>query len=157
MIKAITNLFKSVFDFRDQKKQLLLLVLVSYLMSFLIARLWALYIGNSIYIRGFQIHHFYFGTFILVIGSLLALLSEGLRNLRVASCIIGIGIGLFVDEIGLLLNCTTMLRTCAYAFSGSYDFVATISVGIFFVLILVDQTERAALRKARKAIAESQK
>ena len=61
---------KSLFNFREQKKQLLHIVLVSFLLSFIIAHAWALIIGNSIYIRGYQIHHFYFGTLALVFGGL---------------------------------------------------------------------------------------
>ncbi len=139
--------FKSLFNFREQKKQLLHIVLVSYLVAFAVARLWSLFVGNSIYIRGFQIHHFYFGTLILAAGSLLGLLSESAKHLRAAAALIGIGIGLFADEIGLLLNCTTRARACLYAFPDTGDIVTTISILLLLMLIVVELDEKRQSKK----------
>ena len=138
MIKFI----KELFDFREQKKQLLHIVFICFLVAFVIARAWSLIVGNSIYIKGYQIHHFYFGSLILATGALLGLLSEGKKHLRIAAGLIGIGIGLFADEIGLLLNCTTRSHVCLYAFPDTADIIGTISGAILLVLIYVNYRER---------------
>ncbi|HVY67342.1 MAG TPA: hypothetical protein VHA30_00375 [Patescibacteria group bacterium] len=141
------NFLKTLFNFREQKRQLLHIVLAGYLASYFTAHLWSLFVGNSIYIKGYQIHHFYFGTTLLAAGGLLGLLSDGTKNLRLAAALIGIGLGLFADEIGLLLNCTTRYHSCAYAFPDSGDWIAAISVALLLIFVLLDLNERSARKK----------
>ncbi|MBI5530842.1 MAG: hypothetical protein HY918_05120 [Candidatus Doudnabacteria bacterium] len=135
---SILRFLKSIFNFRHQKKQLLHIVLLSFLIFFTIARGWSLIIGNGIYFRGYHIHHFYFGTLALAAGGLMALLSENTKALRWAAGLIGLGIGLFADEIGLLLNCTTSNRICAYAFPDTSDIIGAIAFAILLLLVAVD-------------------
>ncbi len=136
------KVFKTLFNFREQKKQLLLIVLFSFLISFLIARWYSVVIGGSIFIRGYHIHHFYFGMLCLTVGGLIGILTESQKFSRAAAGFIGVGIGLFADEIGLLLNCTSPARICAYAFPDSFDIISTIAVIIVLILVLVDYLER---------------
>jgi len=142
----MVKLLKSIFNFHEKKKQLLQLSLVAFLISFAVVRSYSVWVGGSIYIRGFQIHHFYFGMFILSIGGMLALLSEDRRIIQVASILMGVGIGLFADEIGLLLNCTTLTRRCAYAFPDSFDIIGSITLVFILILLLVDFLERRRLK-----------
>ena len=147
--------FKSIFNFRQQKKQLLHILLISFLIAFAIARAWSLYIGNSIYLWGYHIHHFYFGMMVLTVGGLLALLTERKKYRQVAAGLMGWGMGWFADEIGLLLNCTTANRTCIYAFPDTMDIVSTIALALVLILVLVDFLERGHVKKeALKAKAE---
>ncbi len=139
-------LLKSVLNPRPFKKQLLYIVLLVFLIAFAAARSWSLIIGNSIYIRGYHIHHFYFGTLLLVGGGLLSLLGENPKTLRGAAGLIGFGMGLFADEIGLLLNCTTAYKPCVYAFPDSGDIIGFIVAGLFLLMILVDLAEKKPVR-----------
>jgi hypothetical protein len=104
MVKRV----RSVFDIRKRNKGRLFVVLIFFLVSFSSARLYSLYIDVYVYIRGYHIHPFYFGTLALAMGGILGILNNGDNKKRVfiASALIGIGIGLFADEIGLLLNST---------------------------------------------------
>lgn len=128
-----------ILNVRDERRQLLYIILFLFILSFLIARLISVYTGHSLFIRGYQIHHFYFGTIALSVGGILGTLSRTKWPLRFASGLIGIGIGLFGDEIGLLLNCTTQTQfhRCNYQFPDAFDFIIVIAVLIFFVLIMV--------------------
>ena len=136
---------KSVFDFKEQKKQLLHIILLSFIIAFAIARAWSVLIGNSIFIHGYQFHHFFTGMIILSFGAVLGILSVNQKILRIASALIGVGIGLFTDEIGLLLNCTSTFagiqRVCTYTFPDSFDIVSAIGFVILFVIVIVDVTE----------------
>jgi len=128
---------KHFFDLTDFRKQLLLTVLFFFLGSYAVVRIYSLVYGHSIFIEGYQIHHFYFGTLFLVIGGLVALLTDGRYYKRFASALIGMGMGLFADELGLLLNCTTRNHSCSYIFPDQYEFVGYIVVAIIILIILL--------------------
>ena len=138
------NFFKSVFNFREQKRQSLQLILLAFLISFAIVHTYSIVVGDSgsIYYHGFHIHHFYFGMLTLSIGGVIALLSDDKKMLRVASLLVGTGIGLFADEIGLLLNCTSANRACTYAFPDTLDIIGCITVVLVLALVAVDYFER---------------
>ncbi len=141
------NFLKSVFNFREQKKQLLSIVLFTFFASFLVARGWSVFVSNAIYVKGYHIHHFYFGTLALVAGGLIALLSESTRKLKLAAVLIGSGMGLFADEMGLLLNCTTSYRECAYAFPDYLDIIGSIGLCIFLIIVIVEIADKAKTKK----------
>lgn len=141
---ALYKLLKSAFSPRPLKKQLLYIVLAAFLAAFAAARSWSLLIGNSIYIRGYHIHHFYFGALLLAFGGLTALLTEKPNYQRAAAGLLGVGVGLFADELGLLLNCTTTARPCLYAFPDSGDIVGFIVLCLFALLVMVDLAEKSA-------------
>jgi hypothetical protein len=141
---------KSIFNYHEHKKQLLIIVLLSFLVAFSIARTYSLFIGHSIYIRGYHIHHFYFGMLVLSIGGVLGILSTRKRILQVAALLIGTGMGLFADEIGLLLNCTSDNRACVYAFANSFDIIFAIALAIVSVIVLTDLLDRRSQSKQKK-------
>lgn len=129
---------KRIFDIREHNKQKLFIMLIFFLVSFAIVRSYSVFIGHGIFIRGYHIHHFYFGTLALFIGGVLGVLNNSERRLILASALIGIGIGLFMDEVGLLLNCTTDNKLCTYAFSDSGDFIWVIAILIVLLIMLTD-------------------
>ncbi len=133
---------KSLADIRQPKKQLIHIILVSFLGAFAVVHSFSVYVGGGIYIRGYHIHHFYFGMLFLTIGGLLGILSTGRRKLQIASSLLGIGMGLFADEVGLLLTCTTAYKKCDYAFPDSFDIAGTVVVFLILVLVIVSYTER---------------
>lgn len=134
MVKNIKNLF----DIRKQNKQLLFIVLIFFLGAFLVMRIQSLYFGKAIFIEGYHIHHFFFGTVAMALGGILGILSASRAKLKIASAMIGIGIGLFADEVGLLLNCTTNNKICSYYFPDVGDIILTITAVIIFLMAIVD-------------------
>ncbi len=145
---------KYVFNFREHRRQLLFIILIVFLLSFFAARVYSLYFGHSIFISGYHVHHFYFGMLFLSAGGILGVLSVGKKQMQFASGLIGIGIGLFADELGLLLNCTTASRECTYAFPDVFDIVVFISVVILFIVILISFVEKYLMIKAGRNISK---
>jgi len=84
---------------------LTLLALISFVISFAIARTFTTIRRNMVLrIAGFHIHHFWYGTILLVIGICLAVSYKEERIVRPAVVLIGSGGGLIGDEVGLLLT-----------------------------------------------------
>jgi hypothetical protein len=77
----------------------------------------------------------------LALGGILGILSTGRQKLKIASALIGTGIGLFADEIGLLLNCTSDNRVCSYYFPDTTDIILTITVIIVFLIAIADWSD----------------
>jgi hypothetical protein len=140
---------RSIFDIRKRNKGRLFIVLIFFLVSFSIARLYSLYIDVYVYIAGYHIHHFYYGTLALAMGGILGILNNGdsKKRIFIASALIGIGIGLFADEIGLLLNCTTGIGFCAYSFPDIGDIILTIACVIVFLIAIADMDVKALTQK----------
>ena len=62
------------------------------------------YIGSNIILFGYHIHHFYFGFLLLCIAGWLAIVGSKSFSRTHAAVLYGAGLGLFLDEIGLLLT-----------------------------------------------------
>jgi hypothetical protein len=139
-LKRTSKKVAGLFDIRKSHKKLLFIVLIFFLASFVFVRIYSLYVGGSFRIGGYHIHHFYFGTVALALGGILGILndSKNKKRLDFASALIGIGLGLFGDEIGLLLNCTTDNRICDYAFPEIGDVIAIIAIIIVFLIVIAD-------------------
>ena len=116
-------------------------MLVSFLISFAIVHSYSVFVGKSIFIRGYQIHHFYFGMLFLACGGLVGTLNKEYALKLFAGSLMGIGIGLFADEIGLLLNCTSIHRECTYLFPDSTDIIGTITIILIVLLGLTSRTD----------------
>jgi hypothetical protein len=144
------NRFKIIFDIRKENKQKLFIVLLFFLGSFSVVHLFSLFIGGSIFFEGYQIHHFYFGTVALALGGLTGILSNHVKTLKIASSLIGIGLGLFADEIGLLLNCTSDNKVCTYFFSETNDIILALATFIIFLIMIVDSELPTPYRIYRK-------
>ncbi len=130
---------KIFFNIKKERKQRLYIVLIFFLLSFGIVRLYSLNFTHFILVDGYHIHHFYFGMASLFLGGILAIISDNNKTkLKIASAMIGIGSGLFADEIGLLLNCTSADHFCSYAFPDMGDIVSTIVLSIVFLIAIVD-------------------
>ena len=145
MVKEV----KSIFDIRKRNKGRLFIVLIFFLVSFSIARLYSLHIDVYVYIRGYHIHHFYFGALALSLGGILGILNNNhnMKRIFIASALIGIGMGLFTDEIGLLLNSTSGTRMSEYFFPDSGDIILTIACGIVFLIAIADTDIKALKQK----------
>ncbi|MBI2144080.1 hypothetical protein HYU17_02925 [Candidatus Woesearchaeota archaeon] len=119
------------------------IVFISFLSAFIVTRLFSyslpsvnfvsLLIGK--YLRGYYIHHFYFGIALLIASNWLSIVTnrQGPKNL--AAVLFGFGLGGIVDEIGLLLTCTSpQLLQCNYGARITLDFFIII-VGAFLAVL----------------------
>ncbi len=87
------------------KPNLSVLALISFITSFVIARIFTnLYPAIFWEFSGFHIHHFWYGLAMLAIGGWLGISVENERVNRVAAILFGAGGGLIGDELGLLLT-----------------------------------------------------
>ena len=130
---------KKLFNIKKERKRRLYIVLIFFVLSFSVVRLYSLNFTHFIFIDGYHIHHFYFGMAALFLGGILAIINDNNKiKLRISSAMIGIGSGLFADEIGLLLNCTSADHFCSYAFPDMGDIMSTIALVIIFLIVIVD-------------------
>jgi hypothetical protein len=145
----MVNRVSSFFDVRKQNKKRLFVVLVFFLISFSIARLYSLYFHFYVYISGYHIHHFYFGALTLALGGILGIMNnnDNKRRLFIACGLIGTGMGLFADEIGLLLNSTNSTGMSEYFFPDSGDIILTIGCSIVFLIAIADMDIKALAQK----------
>ena len=91
-----------------EKKQLGFIVFFCFLISFVSIRLFTAYIAIKynlfFYIGEYHIHHFYMGFGLIILATWMAIFSFRDKFRYLAAAIYGIGLGIFVDEIGLLMS-----------------------------------------------------
>ncbi len=130
--------FKNVFDLKKENKKRMFIVLVFFLISFSVVHIYSMNFSHYVFISGYHIHHFYFGTAALFLGGILAILDSSSRRMKIAAALIGTGAGLFIDEVGLLLTCTSFDKQCAYVFPDTPDIVMSVTAIIIFLIALAD-------------------
>lgn len=115
--------------FNEKRDEIPFLIFVSFLLSFLIARLYVYFFvpglasADIFPLDGYVLHHFYYGIALIIIAAWIGLVHKD-RNLeRGASVLYGLGLGLFFDEIGLLLT-----EFADYWAGITYTFVVLISL-----------------------------
>lgn len=101
-----------------QKPNLSILALVSFVVSFIVARSFTILNPDTILLVGgdLHIHHFWYGLAMLTIGGWLGISLENPRIDRIAAIIYGAGGGLIGDEIGLLLTFNDYWTSLTYTF-----------------------------------------
>lgn len=127
------------------------LITISYLLSFLSIRLMVLiagsaestfakiakqggtleidfYIGRNIILFGHHIHHFYFGILLISVAGWLSIVGSTKFTNRHLALMYGSGLGLLMDEIGLLL-------TWGHYYSSLTYLLSLFLVGIFLNII----------------------
>ncbi|OGD48169.1 hypothetical protein A3K79_05725 [Candidatus Bathyarchaeota archaeon RBG_13_46_16b] len=88
-----------------ERPNLSVLALVSFLASFMVARIFTTLSPSTVFISGgYHIHHYWYGLIILAIGGWLGISYENERINRVAAILFGAGGGIIGDEAGLLLT-----------------------------------------------------
>ncbi|MBU2639639.1 MAG: hypothetical protein KKG75_02940 [Nanoarchaeota archaeon] len=136
MLKLIKDL-KSLWylDIVRRNKKTPLFVFISFLITFLISRLFANYwIKLSLVISEYHIHHFYYGFALLFISAWIALVTNKETMYDLSAILLGIGSGLVVDEIGLLLTCTSNGKICNYTSRATFDIIV-ITIGILLLIL----------------------
>ena len=98
------------FRTNSKKLQIQFIILSSFIISFFIARLFVAILNADVnpwcqlWVKGYRIHHFFFGIGLLVIGGWLGHVNCGKIITKISAGIYGIGLGLVADEFGLLLT-----------------------------------------------------
>lgn len=123
-------------DIIRRNKQTPFIVFISFILAFAASRLTIL-LGPEwlrLFVSQYHIHHFYYGFALIAISNWIALTSDRKHMINMASVLFGVGLGLFVDEFGLLLTCTTPAFECDYFARQTFD-VFTYLAGILLVVI----------------------
>ncbi len=96
--------------FKSKRKEVPFIIFIAFLVSFLIARIYVYLLvpgwaGADIFpFERYIIHHFYYGIALVIAAGWISIVHKD-RNLeRVAAVAYGLGLGIFFDEIGLLLT-----------------------------------------------------
>lgn len=101
--------------FISKRKEIPFIIFFFFLVSFSCARLVAYmihadivpdflpFIGN-VYIRGHHIHHFNFGIWIVILAGFISLIDSARAHARKAAVLFGAGLGLIMDEFGMLIT-----------------------------------------------------
>lgn len=117
------------------------LIFASFLLTFFISRAVVyLFPTLNLIIFKYHIHHFYYGIILLAVSNYMTLVghSEGLR--RLCAILMGIGLGLIADEMGILLMCGTKGHFCdpsaIYWSRLQFDIVIYATL-LFFVVLFV--------------------
>lgn len=119
----------------SKKLQIQVIILFSFIIAFLIARAFVVLLdvpinpAYQLWIKGYRVHHFFFGIGVLVIGGWLGHIQYGRLITKISACLYGIGVGLVVDEFGLLLTFGD------YWAAQSYIFFVIISL-LFLIMLL---------------------
>lgn len=118
-------------DIVQRNKVTPFIIFVSFLFSFVVTRLITLYnpIKTSLFISDYHIHHFYTGIILLLISNWIGIFSSKEKNKRIAAFLFGSGLGVLIDELGLLLTCTTITKECNYFARQSFD--------AFFIILAI--------------------
>ncbi|MCW1296433.1 MAG: hypothetical protein OH319_02000 [Candidatus Parvarchaeota archaeon] len=99
----VLSIIKEELDKR--RKEIPFIVFVSLFISFAAARTFVLLFPNiNLIWRGYHIHHFFLGIFIIILSGGLTLHYHGKHFTRLCAVLYGIGLGIIIDEIGLLIT-----------------------------------------------------
>ncbi len=115
-----------------RKPNLSALALVSFAVSFVIARIFTTLSPKTVVVTyGIHIHHFWYGLIMLAIGGWLGISYTDERIDRLAAILFGAGGGIIGDEAGLLLTLGDYWTTLTYTVV--VTFLAIVSVTILLI------------------------
>ena len=157
-MRKITNLGEKLYKhwILDRGKGLIFLSFVFFAATIINCRLLVIWIGNNrpilnfFRISDYHIHHFYLGILLLVVSTWLLLFKNNrekyVREIKIsASVLFGIGLGLIVDEFGLLLTMEVDIKG-GYFTPYSYYLMAIVS-SIFLLSLILPNKKRPARRR----------
>lgn len=98
-------------------------------------------VGANIILFGYHIHHFYFGLALLVASGWMAIVESERVSGDTLAVIFGVGLGLVMDEIGLLLTWGDYYSRATYL-------VSLLLLGIFLNVVLFADFWRAVRAEA---------
>ncbi len=118
---------KNILD--EKRKEIPFLIFISFLLSFLVARIYVYlfvpgWAGADIFpFEEYIIHHFYYGIALIIVAGWISLVHKNRNIERLSAILYGLGLGIFFDEIGLLLT-----EFADYWTGITYTFVVIISL-----------------------------
>ncbi len=120
----------------SQLLELQFIITVSFLTAFTISRAIVVAAGESkpsleLWVGNYHVHHFFFGLLLLSISGWISLVESQKRYKKISAMLYGGGLGLLIDEIGLLLTWGNYWATQSYIFS-------IIVIFIFLSIILYE-------------------
>jgi len=116
----------------EERPNLSLLALVSFITSFAVARVSTTLKPDAVLIGGgYHIHHFWFGLLMVIIGGWIGISYTSERADRIAAIIFGAGGGLIGDEVGLLLTLGNYWTEITYTLIVVFVTIASILI-LFF-------------------------
>ena len=81
------------------------LVWSSALIGFLVSRIFViLFPETHLIVFGYHIHHFYYGLVLILLAGAISITYRGLLLVRLSCVLYGLGLGILIDELGLLLT-----------------------------------------------------
>jgi len=86
------------------------------------------YLGRNIILFGYHIHHFYIGILLICVAAWLAIVGSRHFTRKNLAIMYGAGLGLFLDEIGLLLTWGDYYSTLSYT-------ISLFVLGVFFNIV----------------------
>lgn len=125
-------------DVIRRRKTIPFIIFFFFLISFIITRAVAHYFPGFHIILPYHFHHFFVGIALLIISNWIAIVGKGKALMRLCAAVMGIGLGLIFDEIGMILICGTAGTVCdpnkMYWERFNYDII--LYVILVFLLII---------------------
>lgn len=120
----------------SQLLELQFIITLSFLISFTLSRAIVVLAGESkpsleLWIGNYHIHHFFIGMLFLSISGWIGLVGIQMKYKHISAILYGAGLGLLIDEIGLLLTWGNYWAKQSYIFG-------VIAIIIFLVIILYE-------------------
>ncbi len=109
------------------------------------------HIGRNIILFGYHIHHFYFGILLMGAAGWMALVDSRLLPRRLQAVLYGAGLGLFMDEIGLLLTWGDYYSSLSYLLT---LLLAALFLNIIFFPGFWSEMRKTVVRHGSGAILE---
>lgn len=113
-ITLVPRLLKN--EFNKNRSSIPFLMSISFLISFISARMWVIYfgsyqttppstsIGRNVVLGGYHIHHITYGIILISISAWLSINYWSRSIIRISSILYGLGLGLIVDELGFIIG-----------------------------------------------------
>lgn len=138
--------------FKRRQNEIPFLIFIAFLISFTIARMYVLLDlgGPAPGTKTYQLHHLYYGIALLIIAGWIAINYRDKSLLRITALIYGSGLGIFFDEIGLILT----------QFRNYYDgitYTVVIIVSLIFLNIVFFKEFWNSVRTEIQTFAEKKK
>jgi hypothetical protein len=115
-----------------ERPQLSIYALVSFIVSFIVARTFTSLYPSVVFISSdVHVHHFWYGLALLAIGGWLGISYENASVDRLAAVLFGAGGGLIGDEVGLLLTFEDYWTNITYTFLITVLTLASILILLF--------------------------
>jgi len=128
-----------------EKSRIRMVVLATFFLSFLVARVAVILSGivgpetssgmagflpvNEIWVSGYHVHHFFFGFLSLMLSGWLLLFRKDVSRYY-AAVLYGTGLGIFIDEFGMLLTEGDYFASSSYFVA--MTFISLLLVGVYW-------------------------